>query len=814
VSAKRRSGTGRQRLLGTVTRALRRRDWLLAKIFGAAGLVLVAALGWSLWPYWRLSEEFRSLPEVEPSRLYGRPFRLAPGQGLTAEALVARLEALAYRAADARGLTPGTYHAVGDQVSVARRRFRAASGDGGGGLLVAGFQGERLTRLGVDETAVAEAWLEPPLLATFYGDDLMERRPAPLDEIPSEVVRAVLAAEDASFFEHPGLSPTGILRALLTNLRGGEIRQGGSTITQQLAKNLYLSSERTVGRKMREAMLALFLEWRYSKEQILEAYLNQIFWGRSGAANLIGVGAAARGYFGKPVAELDLAEGALLAAMIRAPAEYSPFRHPEAARARRDFVLRRLAELDWIAAEAAEAALAAPLPAAEYPLSRRRAPYFADAAAAEVARRFGVASLADRGLAVYGTLDLADQEAAEEAVREGLAGLTEKSARVRSREEGLEGALVSLEPATGSVRAYVGGRDYRESQFDRVSSARRQAGSAFKPLVYATAFEAEVATPATLLEDAPLELESGGKLWAPANDDGEFRGWVTARTAIEQSLNVPTARLALQTGLPRIVQTARACGLRSRLQPVPAMALGAFEVAPIDLLTAYATLADRGVRPPVHLVDAVLDARGRPLSGEALPPPERALSPQTAYLVTSLLQGVLEYGTGRPARALGLADPLAGKTGTTNLRRDNWFVGYSPERATLVWVGFDDDSPTPFSGSKAALPIWTKFTLAVRPPGGYAKFTPPEGIRVVLIDPATGELATDRCPEVLAEAFAAERVPATVCREHGGWFAEPIDPGVRAERDEKSPGGLRNWLRKIFGRDRGEAPGPPQGPPP
>ncbi|KAB2955212.1 MAG: PBP1A family penicillin-binding protein, partial [Thermoanaerobaculia bacterium] len=667
--------------------------------------------------------------------------------------------------------------------------FRAAAGDGGGGLLVAEFRGDRLSGLRVDETAVAEAWLEPPLLATFWGEDLMERRPVPLGEIPTEVVRAVLAAEDASFFEHPGLSPTGIARALLTNLRGGEIRQGGSTITQQLAKNLYLSSERTMGRKMREAMLAIFLEWRYSKEQILEAYLNQIYWGRSGAANLIGVGAAARAYFGKPVEELDLAEGALLAALIRAPAEYSPFRRAEAARARRDLVLRRLAELDWITPEAAETAAAAALPEVERPISRRLAPYYADAAAAEVARRWGVADLADRGLSIFGTLDLTDQESAEAAVREGLAELTGKSARVRKHEEGLEAALISLEPATGAVRAYVGGRDYRESQFDRASSARRQAGSAFKPIVYATAFESGVATPATLLEDAPLELESGGKRWAPANDDGEFRGWVTARTAIEQSLNVPTARLALQTGLPRIVQMARACGIRGRLQPVPAMALGAFEVAPIELLTAYATLADRGVRPPVHLVDAVLDARGRPLAGEALPAPERALSPDTAYMVTSLLQGVLDYGTGRPARALGLADPLAGKTGTTNLRRDNWFAGFSPERATLVWVGFDDDSPTPFSGSKAALPLWTKFTLAVRPPGGYARFTPPEGIRVVLIDPATGELATDRCPEVLAEAFAAERVPATVCREHGGWFAEPIDPGVRAERDEKGPGG-------------------------
>ncbi len=805
--------------LGTLTAVLRRRDWLLAKIFVATGVVILGAMVWSLWPYWMLSGDFRTLPDGQPSRLYGRPFRLAPGLELGAAGLAARLDDLAYRRAGPNGLVPGSYRITGHELAVARRRFRSAVGDGGGGLLVADFAGGRISALALDGKSAPEAWLDPPLLATFYGPDLLERRPVHLDEVPAEVVRAVLAAEDASFFEHPGLSPTGILRALWSNLRGGEILQGGSTITQQLAKNLYLSSERTMGRKLREAMLAIFLEWRYSKEQILEAYLNQIYWGRSGAANLIGIGAAAQAYFGRPVAELDLADGALLAAMIKAPAEYSPTRHPEAAHGRRDFVLGRLAELGWVSKEAAAAARAEPLPDLEVPLSRRLAPYYADAVAAEVARRWGIADLADRGLTVEGTLDLRDQEAAEKAVADGLAGLAKRSSRVRSKEQIFQGALVSMEPATGAVRAWVGGRDYKESQFDRVSRARRQAGSAFKPIVYAAAFEAGVATPATLLEDEPLEIESGGKLWSPSNDDDEFHGWVTARAALEQSRNVPTARLALSTGLPRVVAMARACGITTPLRPVPAIALGAFEVLPVDLATAYATLANRGVRPPTHLVDAVLDADGRTLTGKALPAPATAMSPQTAYLVTTLLQGVLDYGTGRQARALGLADPVAGKTGTTNQARDTWFAGYSPERVTLVWVGFDDDSPTPFSGARAALPIWTSFELAVRPPGGYPRISQPQGIRVVLIDPATGELATDRCPEVLAEAFPENEVPTAVCHQHGGWFAQPIDPGVRAERAEQK-GGLRAWLHRIFGRDRPQEPGPagppasPTGPPP
>jgi penicillin-binding protein 1B len=795
---------GRQGAPGTRTLAFRRHDRLLLKLFVAVALLLLAALAWSVWPYWELAGRFETLPAETPSRLYGRPFRIAAGERLESAELVARLEALGYRRAADAGLLPGTFRADGPRLEVARRRFRAPVGDGGGGLLALELAGGRVAKLAVGGQPAPEAWLEPPLLASFHGPDLRERRPARLAEIPTDVVRAVLAAEDASFFEHPGISPTGVLRAVWSNLRAGGVRQGGSTITQQLAKNLYLTHERRMSRKVREALLALVLEARYSKEEILEAYLNQIFWGRSGSASLIGLGAASWVYYGKPVAELDLAEGALLAGMIPAPADLSPTRKPEAARQRRDRVLDRMVELGWIQATAADAARARPLPERELQPTRRVAPYYTDAAAAEVRRRWGITGLADAGFEIHGTLDPAEQAYAERAVAEGVGELVGRSARVRQREGIFQAALVALDPETGAVRAYVGGRDYRESQFDRLSQARRQAGSAFKPFVYAAAFESGVATPATLLEDAPLSMPSGGQLWTPTNDDGEFRGWVTARTAIEKSLNLPTARLALQTGLERVVEMARACGLGGRLRPYPSVALGAFEVTPLELAGAYATLANRGVRPPVHLVAAVLAPDGRPLPGEPLPAPTFALSPQTAYLITALLQGVVDYGTGAQARALGLRDPVAGKTGTTNRRRDNWFAGYAPERVALVWVGFDDDSPTPFSGSRAALPIWTKFMLAARPAGGYTRVAPPAGVRVVLVDPATGELATDRCPEVLAEAFREDRIPGAVCHLHGGWRAQPIDPGIRAERDEKR-GSLRDWVRRLFGRDEPEA---------
>ncbi len=790
------------------TRYLLARDGRLARLFAALGFLLALGAFWYVWPYWRLSGEFAALPTACPSRLFGAPLRLAAGGAFSAETLPRRLAERGYREVDEGELVPGTWRRSGGHLAVFRRHFPSPESDHGGNLLEVELAGDRVQSLALGGRPVREALLDPPLLATFYDADLLELRPTPLSEVATEAVRAVLAAEDASFFEHPGISLPGILRALWVNLRGGEVAQGGSTLTQQLAKNLYLTAERTVSRKLREAMLALMLEWRYSKEEILEAYLNRIFWGRSGSANLIGIGAAAAAYCGKEPGELSLAEGALLAAIIRSPTHLNPVRDAEAARARRDQVLDRLAALRWATPEAVAAAKAEPLPTEQPPLTRRLAPYFVDAAAAEAKRRFGVGELAGSGLTLLATLDLDAQEAAEAAVAKGLDELSERLAPGRRKGSPLQAALVSLAPASGAVTAWVGGRDYRESQFDRAGAARRQAGSAFKPIVYATAFERGRATPATLLEDAPLSLTSGGREWTPQNDDDQFHGWVTARTAVEKSYNVPTVRLALATGLSEVVATARALGVEARLEAVPAIALGAFEVSPLELATAFSTFANRGTRAEPRLLAAVLGRDGAPLAPATAAPPEAVLSPRTAFLVTTILQGVIDYGTGRRVRDLGLADPVAGKTGTSNGARDNWFVGYSPERATAVWVGYDDDRPTPFSGAKAALPIWARFMLAVRPAGGYGRFAMPPGIRVVLIDPASGELATERCPEVLSEAFPEESAPRELCHLHARWSSAPLDPQARADREANPERGIAAWLKRLFNR-RQRGPEPP-----
>jgi len=754
-------------------------------VAGLAASALLFLGGFILSGYlWRLSRRFPEAPFAQPSRLYGGAVRLAPGALFSADDMVAELKDAGYgelagadvgaqhaapsQAASLEPLPPGKFRRSGDRVAVRLRRFPTPEGSAGGVPVVAEFRGNRVARLWVAGRPAARADLEPPLLASFYDDKVEERRPVALDELPQNVVKAVLAAEDDGFFTHPGISPASIARALWSDLRGGELQQGGSTITQQLVKNLYLSSQRTLTRKAKEAVMAVMLELRHSKGAILEAYLNEIYLGRSGPANLIGFGAAARAYFGKDAAELDLPEAATLAGMIQAPGDYSPVEHPEKAAARRNWVLKRMADLGWISRERLRWAVMQPLGADPQRVEARPiAPYFAEAARVEARERFDADELGGTGYLLFSTLRWRDQRRAEAAVAQGLAALEEGWERGRrARKPPLQAALISVDPRDGAVLAWVGGRDYARSQFDRVVQARRQAGSAFKPVVYAAAFSDGAATAATLFRDSPILVRFGTASWQPQNYDQAFHGWVTARTALEESLNIPTVRVALQVGMARVAELARDLGISGDLQPRPSLALGAFEVSPLELARVYATFAAGGIRPPLHGLAAVRDREGEPVLGEDLPALRRVLVPQASFLVTSILQGAVDHGTAAGARAQGLADPLAGKTGTTNDRRDNWFAGYSPDRATVVWVGYDDNAPTQLSGARAALPLWSRFTAAVRPPGGYPNFTPPAGMVRVTVDPTTGQLATEFCPYRITEYFPEWQAPTEPCLRH------------------------------------------------
>ncbi len=784
------------------SRPATRRLVLARRIALGALAVLVVAAVWTIWPYWQLAGALETRHELQPSRLYGRAFKLDVGGRTNPTALVSELEALGYRPwAGSGDLGVGRYRRQESVVGVRLRTRPTPGGWAGPAALEVRFDGRRVAAIRLAGEDVEHAELDPPLVASYAGDEQEERVPVRLAELPEEVVQAVLAVEDDGFWSHQGLSISGIVRAAWINLRGGEVRQGGSTLTQQLVKNLFLTHERTVSRKAREALLAVMVEARHDKATVLEAYLNEIYLGRRAGSNLLGVGAAARGYFGKSAAELDLAEAALLAGMIKAPALYDPIAHPERSRERRDQVLDRLEALRWVPGERIAEARNTPVSVGTLAQPSRQVMSFAELAAAEAASRFDVGELAGRGYVLLSTLDRDDQKAAEAALVAGLAELEEGWQKGRGGV--LQAALVSLDPRSGGVLAYLGGRDYAKSQFDRASKAKRQAGSAFKPVVFAAALEARAASPSTLVDDSPLTIDLAGRAWSPKNDDETFAGWISARAALEQSRNVPTVRLALQVGLPQIVEMARAMGVSAPLDPVPALALGAFEVTPLELTTVYGTLANQGSRPAVHSLRGLLDPRGAPVGGRPLPAPARVLSPQSSYLLTSMLQGVFERGTARSAREEGVAERLAGKTGTTNGRRDSWFAGYSADRATVVWVGYDDNAATRLSGARAALPIWVRFVQEVRPAGGFLMPRQPAGIVSATIDPESGELASELCPTAQEEVFIAGEEPVQPCHLHAPWAPQVDDP--RGPGRERHP--FKRWLDRLF-RDRKQG-GPP-----
>jgi penicillin-binding protein 1B len=514
------------------------------------------------------------------------------------------------------------------------------------------------------------------------------------------------------------------------------------------------------------------LEWRYGKDQIFEAYLNEVYLGQSGGSSVRGIGAAARAYFGKEVHQLTLPEAALLAGMIRAPNSYSPVSNPERARERRDVVLARMRELDKISEADYRKARKEPVRARTAPADGLTAPYFVDYVRAELERATDVDLANQHGLRVYTTLDPVLQRLAEAAVVRGLDRLETSRPRLRrkSQEERLQAAMIVLDPASGQIRALVGGRDYRTSQFNRAVLARRQPGSAFKPFVYLAAItprrDGPLFTAASMLDDSPLTMVVDGKPWTPKNYDERYLGPVTVRRALEGSINTATVRLAQAVGLPTVIDTARALGVEGDLKPVPALALGVFEITPLQLARAYLPLANGGLAPAGGVVDTLTDDAGAALwsAGRESRP---VIGAPEAYLMTSLLEGVMNAGTGAVARSLGVPGAVAGKTGTTNEGRDAWFVGYSRNLLALVWIGFDDGTPAGLSGAEGALPIWSEFmrqALDVYPAGPFAE---PTGITHAKIDLTNGRTATAYCPLVATEVFLAGTEPPA-CVEHGG----------------------------------------------
>ena len=628
--------------------------------------------------------------------------------------------------------------------------------------------------------------LEPELISSFYGNEREQRDLVALADVPSHLVSAIYAVEDRRFEEHHGIDPVRIAGAMLANLRAGGIRQGGSTLTQQLVKNFFLTPERTIRRKLTEAMMALMVELRYGKDQILEAYLNEIYMGRRGSTAIHGVGEAARFFFGKRVADLEIDESALLAAVIASPNTLSPHRHPARARGRRDLVIGLMEAQDRISAKEAARARRREISTAAIALESGQDRYFLDALAKQLPEVYDEELLSVEGLRIYSTLDPGVQRAAIEALTAGLASLEKRLGRksaASGEPQPLQGCLLAMRPQTGEILAMVGGRDYATSQWNRCTMAHRQAGSAFKPVVYAAALSPEsgpLVTLASRIDDAPISVETPDGLWEPRNYDDAFRGPVSVREALERSLNVPAARIGQTLGIGEVVEMARRLGVESELPNVPSLALGTAEVSPLELAVVYATFANGGLRPTPRSFIGLLDDRGVGQEQWPLAGARRVLDPGTAYLTTSLLEGVVDRGTGAGIRARGLRGPIAGKTGTTDDEYDLWFVGFTPELVAVVWVGYDEPREIGVPSSRGALPIWADFLAEVS--GGRVRgvFARPGDVERIEIEPSTGKRALSECRERRTEYFLAGTAPDETCPRGGG-------------------GGGGGFFRRLFG---------------
>ena len=759
----------------------RKATWILIALCAMVGGFVISSIVFYLNCYRIVETQLKSQSFSLASKIYAEAPLLKLKMLLPQQKLADYLSGLGYyRVGSAHLISKGGEFAVspGD-VSFQRRRLFLKKQEYS--PVSVRFDQNRITKI-VDlgrNAEVSAVELEPVAIKNLFGNQMEKRTLLFYSDLPADLIHAVVAIEDRRFYQHHGVDFHAIARAEWSNLHGNKFMQGGSTISQQLVKNFYLTPEKSYRRKLTEAAMSVILETRLSKQKILELYLNEIYLGQDGPTSIHGVGEASRFYFGKDLQHLTLSECALLAGLIQAPGTYNPFRHPEEAIARRNTVLAAMKELDFISKSEDDASAKAPLRLRKQGEEKREAPYFGDLVKTQLLEKFQGDTIYKKNLQIFTTIDLDLQRKAEEALTAGLQDIDRK--RFREVHKNVQGCLIAIEPETGYIRAFVGGRSYSKSVFDRISQASRQPGSVFKPVVYATAFEksfpsqkittagltnAKVYTPATLVNDEPWVLQYSDGIWEPKNYDQQFHGIVTLRTALTYSMNVATARLAVDVGLKDIAEMGKRLGYPN-VPVFPSIALGAFQASPWSVAKAFTVFANGGWEANLRSVEKITDAQGNVLES-AMPDQKRILHAQTAYLITDMLRSVVTHGTGAPLQGLGFTRPVAGKTGTTDDFRDAWFAGYVPHLLCVVWVGYDDNESLKMNGAEAALPIWAHFMEAATAEMPEENFPIPQGLVVRKIDPYTGELATPNCPTQISEIFISGTEPRQYCDQHGG----------------------------------------------
>jgi penicillin-binding protein 1B len=799
------------------------------------------------------------------TQLFSAPQHIATGEVWSAGELTTYLTKVGYRP-EKDDNAMGQFTVQDNTVDIRPSRH---SYFGGTNALDVEFQGKtiRSIRPLSGGTDLGSAEIEPELITNLFDSAREKRRPVLYQDLPPALVHAIMSAEDKRFLEHGGFDIVRIMGAAWADLRHSSNHyQGASTITMQVARTFFFSNERTWRRKIAEAMVALELEQRFSKQRIFELYANEVYLGNRGSFGIRGFSEASVAYFGKDMRQLSLAECAYLAGIIRAPNYYSAAdRHPERAAQARDRVLTQMLENKYITEADIQDAKREQIKLVRTSVAGSEAPYFVDMVKDHLLERYSESELVGQNFRAYTTLDPALQRAAAAAADAGMKNVDKllakkyekwKKAQAKSgKNEAIpqaQVALVALDPHTGEIKAVIGGRDYGQSQLNH-ALAHRQPGSVFKPFVYAAAFDNAVdnvqpiVTPATTVDDEPTTFSFDGKDYTPNNYGEKFMGHVTVREALTNSLNVATVKIAELIGYGRVVQIARQMGLGTNIQPTPAVALGAYEMTPVEVAAGYTTFATIGTRAEGEFLKRVVGADGKTLE-EVEPQTRAALDPRVAYLVTSVLKDVLNKGTGASVRAKGFTLPAAGKTGTS---RDGWFAGFTSNLVCVIWVGFDDNRDLGLTGGVAVAPIWADFMIRATALPAYhdvKEFAMPEGVQAVMIDPESLELATPSCPTTQSEVYVTGSAPTQLCELHGGraavtngsWLShifgggqpkppqigadgKPIDPGqVQAGAAPEPPADAngangqkkKNALQKIFGIFGGKKKDPDKAKPP
>jgi penicillin-binding protein 1B len=756
----------------------------------AALIAILLASAFTLHLDMRVRSEFEGRRFALPARIYARPLELHAGLRLAQQALEQELRDLGYKYVPQLE-EPGSFTRSDAGLEIATRPFVFWDGPQPARRLQVSFDGQAVSALhDAQGGELPLARLEPLPIGGIYPAGNEDRVLVRLNQVPKHLVDALIATEDRSYFSHHGFDPRGLARAAWSLVSGGRL-QGGSTLTQQLVKNFFLTPERTVQRKVTELVMAVLLELHYGKDEILETYLNEIYLGQDRDRAIHGIGLASQFYFGKQVEHLSLAESALLVGMVKGPAYYDPHRQPKRALERRNLVLREAKELGYINLEQYSAARGAPLGVSAKPaMGTSPYPAFLQLVHRQLRRDYDEADLRSEGLRIFTTLDPQVQGAAERALAKRLAQFDKEK---RFGEPGLEGAVVVTDAQSGEVQALVGGRDLRYRGFNRALDAARPVGSLLKPAVYLTALsDPSRYTLATPVDDGPFVWKSrGAKDWAPENYDRKYHGAVPLRTALAHSYNVATARLGTDIGVEKVLEDLRRLGVERPMQPYASTLLGAVDLSPLEVAQMYQTIASGGFRTPLRAIREVTTQDGVPLKRYALAV-EQAFPQTSMYLLTAALQGVVREGTGQ-----GLANWLppelgvAGKTGTTDEQRDAWFAGFTGDRLGIVWIGYDDNRAAKLSGAAAALPVWGDMMAALDPePLVLPK---PEGIELVSIDPQTGLRGGPACPGAQELPFVqgsapVERAPCSGALDAA---AEAVDATVQK---------AKSWLERLFGR--------------